>query len=94
MKYYSESLDDFFDTEAELRSAEASAQNAEKERENRKLELDGARKAAEEAEQRYLRLLGKYCKDYGMYSYPADCGEDLSASDLADILSRIGFHIV
>lgn len=91
MKYYSESLDDFFDTEAELRSAEASAQTAEK---NRKLELDCARKTAEEAERRYLRLLGKYCKDYGMYSYPADCEEDLTASELADILSRIGFHIV
>lgn len=93
MKYYSESLDKLFDTESALNEAEAAVVNKEKEKERRTEELTAARKAAQEAEKKYIDLLGKYCKDYGTYSYPASC-ENLGISDLSNILERIGFHVV
>ena len=93
MKYYSESLNKLFDTEAALNEAESAVANKEREKEQRTEELTAARKAAQEAEKKYIDLLGKYCKEYGTYSYPASCG-DLGISDLSDILERIGFHVV
>ena len=92
MKYYSEALDKLFDTEAALNEAEAAVVIKEQEKRRRTEELDAARKIAEEAENKYAELLGRYCKDYGHYSYPDD--DKSSADVLAKLLEQIGIHIL
>ena len=57
MRYYSEELKKFYDTEAECIKAEADAKKLEEEKENRKREVD-------EAVKRTIKLLKQYNKDY------------------------------
>lgn len=81
MRYYSEELKKFYDTEAECIKAEADAKKLEEEKENRKREVD-------EAVKRTIKLLKQYNKDYKeAYSVEIDKNEIDEPLDLSDLLS-------
>ena len=81
MRYYSEELKKFYDTEAECIKAESEAKKLEEEKENRKREVD-------EAVKRTIRLLKQYNKDYKeAYSVEIPKNEIDEPLDLSDLLS-------
>lgn len=88
MKYYSETLNELFDTEKDLIEAETrkrdeetkkqAAEKAKKEvRAKRAKEVEEALKVANEAQGNALKLLKDFTKDYGYFhtSYSADEAE-------------------
>lgn len=80
MKFYSEELKKFFDTEEDCVEAEEQAyimkQEAEEkkaklaeERKARAEEVEDALKKVQEAKENYNKILIDFCKDYGSYHY-------------------------
>lgn len=78
MKYYSELLKKFYDTESECVDAEENYENSliEKERKQKEYEEIRAKRAKEvenaysllvEARNNYDKKLSEFCKDYGSY---------------------------
>ncbi len=78
MKYYVESLNEFFDTADEANKAEekhlaeVKAEEEKKtkladERKARATEVEDALKAAQDAEKKYWELRNKFVKDYGSF---------------------------
>lgn len=78
MKYYSELLKKFYDTESECVDAEESYENSliEKEKKQKEYEENRAKRAKEvedaysvliEARHNYDKKLSEFCKDYGSY---------------------------
>lgn len=88
MKFYSESLKQLFDTEEECRKAESEALEAKKkaeeektkllaERKVRAKEIEDARKAMQEAQNTYNRLLRDFLRDYNTYHYSLESVNDI-----------------
>jgi F0F1-type ATP synthase membrane subunit b/b' len=80
MKYFSEDLNKYFDTEKECIEAEESAAKAKAdaeakakelkaERKARAQEVEDALKTLKEAQKAYRDLVHKFVKDYGSYHY-------------------------
>ena len=80
MKYYSDELKKFFDTEKECVEAEETAAKAAAEaqakaeelkaaRKERAQEVEDAYKAIREAQKKYSELLRNFVKDYGSYHF-------------------------
>ena len=91
MKYYSEILNQLFETEKEAIEAEEAQRKANEEktakkqkladeRKARAKEVDEAYKAAVEAEKKYSELKAKFVKDYGGYhvTYKSNDGDHWS----------------
>ena len=83
MKYYSEMLNEIFDTEEELCKAEEKVKTvkAEKERKVKELKEERAKRAKEvesaqakavEAIKYYRELLSDFCEDYGSFHMTLD----------------------
>lgn len=98
MKYYSEILKKAFDTEADCLKAEkeydakiAAKKEAEekkaKERKDRAKEVEDALKRAQEAKEEYLKLLEKFCKDYGSFHYSYSNDKFSPSGILVDFLN-------
>ena len=87
MRYYSEELKKFYDTEAECVKAEADAKRLDEEKDARKKEID-------EAVHNLLRLLKSYNKDYKeAYSVELEKDEvDEQEIDLFDLIRKIMFN--
>ena len=87
MRYYSEELKKFYDTEAECVKAEADAKKLADEKDARKKEID-------EAVHRLLGLLKGYNKDYNeAYSVELEKNEvdEDDEIDLFDLIRKIMF---
>ena len=85
MRYYSEELKKFYDTEAECVKAEANAKKLEEEKENRKREVDEAVKST-------IKLLKQYNKDYKeAYSVELEKDDVDEELDLFDVVRRLFF---
>jgi len=80
MKYYSDVLRKFYDTEKDCVQAEAQYKKEQDEKakaeakkaETRKAraeEVEAAMKAATDARKKYEKLLNEFCKDYGTFHY-------------------------
>lgn len=88
MKYYSEELKRFYDTEEECmratnqfldekkREAEEANKKA-KARAERAKEVEEAQKAMRQAEKNYHDVLEKFLKDYGSYHMTATSADDI-----------------
>ena len=86
MRYYSEELKKFYETEAECIKAEADAKKLDEEKDARKKEID-------EAVHNLLRLLKSYNKDYKeAYSVEVEKDEvDDHEIDVFDLIRRFMF---
>ena len=102
MKFYSENLKKFFDTEKEcLAAEEESKRKAEVEakkkeelanaRKERAKAIDEAREVMIKAEKDYNKLVREFIKDYGSYhfSYSSNDVDDDELNDLFDSLFRL-----
>lgn len=103
MKYYSDELKQFFDTEKECamaekamlkekKEAEAKEAQLKAERETRAKEVENALQAVYNAEKAYKELLDKFLDDYGSFHYSKyknSCDPDgFSFFDLFPILFK------
>lgn len=97
MRYYSETLEQLFDTQEECEKAESAALEAKKkaeeertqllaERKVRAKEIEEARKAMQEAQNTYNRLLRDFLRDYKTYHYSTT-----SIDDIPRIMDWFGF---
>lgn len=85
MRYYSEELKKFYDTEAECVKAEENAKKLEEEKESRKREIDEAVKST-------IKLLRQYNKDYKeAYSVELEKDDVDEELDLFDVVRRLFF---
>lgn len=85
MRYYSEELKKFYDTEAECVKAETDAKKLEEEKESRKREVDEAVKST-------IKLLKQYNKDYReAYSVELEKDDVDEEPDLFDMIRRLLF---
>lgn len=95
MKYYSEELKTFFNTEKECEKAEQAyfaeverqkAVEAKKDeaRKARAKEVDEAYNALKSARKKYNDLLAKFCEDYGAYHTSFTSEDAPSVSSLLD----------
>lgn len=98
MKYYSDVLKSFYETEKDCLAAEEAynlklqkRQEAkaklQAERKERAKEVEDAMKAAAEAKKHYDELLDAFCKDYGTFHYSFDTKD----KDLFSILNSFLF---
>lgn len=69
MKYYSEILKQFYDTEDELIAEESAHKQKEEEKEARIAEHKKIYEEYLDAMEKYLKSKQRFCKDYGDYSY-------------------------
>lgn len=88
MKYYSTDLKQLFDTQEECEKAESEALEAKKkaeeertkllaERKVRAKEVEEARKAMQEAQNTYNKLLRDFLRDYNTYHYSLESINDI-----------------
>lgn len=98
MKYYSEMLNEIFDTEGELCKAEEKVKAAKSEKEKRVKELkeERAKRAKEvesaqadaiEAIKYYKELLSDFCEDYGSFHMTLD--NNYPAKDFMEIFRSL-----
>lgn len=80
MKYYSDKIRKFYDTEEEcvkaekaytdkLEAEERKKQELAAQRKTRAKEVEDARTAAIEAQKNYKKLVNDFCKDYGSFHF-------------------------
>lgn len=101
MKYYSELLNDLYDSQAELERDEAAyrrkveeEKKAKKEKEEKAKSkraeaakaVEAARKAFIAARDAYSKELNDFCETYGAYHFSVSDGADFGISDLFKLL--------
>lgn len=100
MKFYSEELKDFFDTQEQCEAAESAytakqeklkkeKETKSKERKARANEVNDAFKAYKEAEKHYIELRNSFVKDYGYYHTSYSSVEDLSDFNFKSLIDEL-----
>lgn len=90
MKYYSESLKQFFDAEEDLHAAEKANEEAIALKKAKQEERAAKAKEVEDAYKKYLQLKADFIKEYGSYhqTLTSDDLPDLTNLSLVDLFDR------